>query len=176
MPPLSISKKPVQWEFLGIDPGVNGGIARISPTEGVILTKTPMTEQDLWRYFESFNQAGVDVVAAVEEIDPRPTRWFNKKMGQWQSSILKSTCQIYASYIQARAMLTAASIRFETVRPQKWQKRLGIKQRQKGESDSEWKNRLRGHAQRLQPKAKITLYTADALLVAEYLKSVYTGQ
>lgn len=173
MPSLSSKSKPT-WEFIGIDPGIDGGIARIYPG-GIHLTRTPSTEEDLWRCFAFLQKSPSNVVAMLEEISPRPTFWYNPKTKQRQSSILKSTCLIYASYIQIRAMLTAAGIRFETATPQKWQKAMGIKQKEKNESPSQWKNRLRSHAQRLYPGEKITLYTADALLMADYLKRIYTG-
>lgn len=55
------------------------------------------------------------------------------------------------------------------VRPQDWQKhfRLGTK----GDaSTTEWKNKLKAEAQRRYPHLKVTLKTADALLLLAYAK------
>ena len=37
---------------------------------------------------------------------------------------------------------------------------------------TEWKNKLKGLAQRLYPREKVTLNTADAILLAHYGKSI----
>jgi hypothetical protein len=39
-------------------------------------------------------------------------------------------------------------------------------------SKTEWKNKLKGEAQRLFPSEDVTLDTADALLILEYSKGV----
>jgi hypothetical protein len=59
------------------------------------------------------------------------------------------------------------------VQPQKWQKPLGVGTRSACATRSEWKGKLRACAQRLYPKLKPTLSTADAILILEYgLKSL----
>ena len=45
----------------------------------------------------------------------------------------------------------------------------------KTESKTEWKNRLKGMAQQLYPDLKVTLATADALLIATYCKRKHEG-
>jgi hypothetical protein len=94
--------------------------------------------------------------------------------------------------------LIAAGIRFEDVPPQKWQKALGIAPRKSGktkmvssaddpkvpflctelrevggESKTVFKNRLKAKAQQLFPEQKVTLATADALLLLEYCTRIY---
>jgi hypothetical protein len=65
----------------------------------------------------------------------------------------------------------ALGIRLHFVRPQEWIKALGLGT--KGAStNTEWKNKLKAHAQRLFPAEKVTLMTADALLILEYSKGV----
>ena len=59
-------------------------------------------------------------------------------------------------------------VRVELVRPRRWQKVLGVGQASICASTSEWKNRLKAHAQRLFPYLRPTLKTADALLILEY--------
>jgi hypothetical protein len=55
----------------------------------------------------------------------------------------------------------------ELVRPQKWQKALGLGTR--GESSKkDWKNKLKAVAQRQFPGVEVTLSTADALLIMQY--------
>ena len=66
-----------------------------------------------------------------------------------------------------RGLLTAYNYPFEEVLPRKWQASFGMK-KGKDESNTQWKNRLKGKAQQLFPHLKVTLATADALLIAEY--------
>jgi hypothetical protein len=54
------------------------------------------------------------------------------------------------------------------VRPAKWQQHFGLGKRSGCASDTEWKNKLKQAAQRLYPDIKVTLDTADALLLLEY--------
>jgi hypothetical protein len=55
------------------------------------------------------------------------------------------------------------------VRPLVWQKALGL-HRKKTQAPPAWKNRLKGLAQKLYPELKVTLETADALLILEYAR------
>jgi len=84
--------------------------------------------------------------------------------------ILKSTCLIYGDYLRCRALMTAARIPFETHIPQKWIKALGIPGKGKNETKTQWKNRLKARAQQLYPRERVTLPTADALLIATHCK------
>ena len=51
-----------------------------------------------------------------------------------------------------------------------WQKGLSIQPKRKEESKTQFKNRQKGLAQQMHPDIKVTLATADAILIAEYLK------
>ena len=73
-------------------------------------------------------------------------------------------------------MLTAAGIPFEMVTPQTWQKSLGIPARKKTEGKTQFKNRLKQRAEQLFPQVKVTLATADALLIAEYIRRKREGK
>lgn len=166
--------------YIGIDPGQSGGIASISEEEVDTLVKMPPTEQDVLHsiraiMYEGFKPLGCPVCAMVERIDPRPTRWFDNHTRKWSSSILRSTCLIYADYMRLRAFLLSEEIPFEDVGPNVWQRAMGISPRKKTESKTQYKNRLKARAQQLFPKEKITLATCDALLIAEYCRRKYEG-
>ena len=105
-----------------------------------------------------------------------------------------------ASFGALRLGLTAADIPFEAFTPQRGQKGLGIPPRKKhdktrtvriskgknkgrwrsercgGETSSDFKKRLRSHAQKLFPKIKVTKDTADALLIAEFCRRYREGK
>jgi flagellar motor switch protein FliM len=63
--------------------------------------------------------------------------------------------------------LTAAAIPFEKVTPQKWMKFYGMK-KDKNETKTEWKKRLRERLQQLMPDITVTNNNADAYLIAYY--------
>lgn len=74
-------------------------------------------------------------------------------------------------------VLQALGVRVELVRPQKWQKPLGLGTASGCASRTEWKNKLKACAQRLYPDLTPTLATADAILILDYgLKSLRTSE
>jgi len=160
--------------FLGIDPGLNGGIAWIhGPVHRSVVM--PDTEADMDELLDSLVYRTKHILdqyifAMIEQQIPRPTRWFSG--GSWQSSILKSTCLLYANYMQCRAFLTALEVPWEDCPPKRWQKGLGIPER--GDADErEWKNRLKATAQRMFPDVRMTLKNCDALLIAEHCRRTH---
>ena len=169
--------------FIGIDPGKSGGIAWIRG-DGQLLrcTKIPETEIDLWRWLSHCSSASF---AVVEKVRTRP------------GESAKGAFTFGQGYGSLRMALVASGIPFDQVTPQKWIKALGIpsrkphdrtrmrsltkgknkgkmvEERYGGETDSQWKNRLKAQAQQLFPQETITLAKADALLIAEYCRRTY---
>ena len=139
---------------MGIDPGVNGGIAVVNMDthEVVDVTAMPDTLTDISDFIEKHK----DVMAAyVEKVHSMP------KQG------VASTFTFGQFYGYVLMGVTAHKIRKIDVMPAKWQADMGVKPK-KGEEKTAHKNRLKGLAQHLFPKAKVTLMNADALLLAEY--------
>lgn len=67
-------------------------------------------------------------------------------------------------------VLMSHSFKIVTVTPQRWQKELGLG---KSEGDKPaWKRKLKAKAEQLYPTAKVTLKTADALLMLECGKNL----
>jgi hypothetical protein len=170
--------------YVGVDPGAGGGLAALTsyetaggsrPWEVVSFKSMPDTELKAWSWFNYLPHPHRRY-AAVEQVqgyigNPHPgSAMFN--FGR--------------SYGSLRMALVAAGFRFEddpdpdwnpyqhdtalTVRPQVWQAGIGISSRKRSESKEAFKRRLKVVAEGLFPKLKITLATADALLIAEYLR------
>lgn len=134
--------------YLGVDPGKNGAITFLIGDK-VICTKIPETERDL---LEAFKVVGEhDAVALLEFVHSSP------QMG------VKSAFTFGQGYGALRMALTAAGIRWETVRPQEWQKGLGCLS--KGD-----KNVTKARAQSLFPNVKVNHSNADSLLIAEFCR------
>lgn len=148
--------------YMGIDPGGSGGLAVISHGGLVIgCQKMPATERDIWEWIV---EASGNVRAVIEYINPA-----------YQGTAKGSMAKLYGSYMQLRGYLVAAGIPFETALTRKWANRLGVHKSSKDESRTVWKNRLKAAAQSLFPQEKITLATADALLIAEYCRRIHNG-
>lgn len=132
---------------IGIDPGINGGIAWISYGQPCV-DKMPDTLKDLWELLCEISHDD-DCKAYIEAVHSSP------QMG------VKSAFTFGQGLGHLEMALTAAEIPFERVRPQEWQKHM--KCMSKGD-----KNVTKRRAQELFPSLKITHATADALLIAQY--------
>ena len=66
-----------------------------------------------------------------------------------------------------KGVLQCGGWRVVLVRPQEWQKELGLFNKEKL-SRNKWKNILKDEAKRLYPNQKVTLATADSFLILEY--------
>jgi hypothetical protein len=144
--------------YLGIDPGVAGGIGLVGAGWPPRAWKMPLTDRDLLDLlFEIRHEADVrnpvrvNICAWLEKSQPLPIAQ-RGVISAW-----KSGC----NYGIVRMALTACRIPFEEVRPQKWQGDLGC--RTHGD-----KNISKQKAQQLFPSLVITHAIADALLIAEF--------
>lgn len=140
--------------FVGIDPGTSGGIALLTQEHKLELWKMPVTEHDISSVFEYI--ATLARFTMIESVHSMP--------GQG----VASSFTFGRNYGFLRGMLVAHKISFIDITPRQWQAALGIKPA-KGGDKSEHKNRLKGLAQQIFPTHTITLATADAALIAEYV-------
>jgi hypothetical protein len=134
---------------IGVDPGVNGGIAWITGGKPCV-EKMPDTLKDLWELLRDIDIASEEYCHAyLEQVHSSP------QMG------VKSAFTFGNGFGHLEMALTAAGIPFTRIRPQVWQKELGCLT--KGD-----KLVTKRKAQELFPSMKITHATADALLIAKY--------
>lgn len=149
--------------YLGVDPGVGGGLALVNSV-GVLLAtaRMPATDRDILDLLEEWLDSycignSVNLHAYLESIAPGFP-------GTGKSAMAK----LYGSYRALRMALASWLITTEEVRSVVWQRNLGLGG--KGAAGTTiWKNRLKARAQQLFPLSRdITLHTADAVLLAEY--------
>jgi hypothetical protein len=159
--------------IIGIDPGVNGGIAWITDGKPCV-EKMPDTLQDLWDLLCDIKQGqglspGLRLSVAVEgckayieqvHVAPSFAKSADGKENTHRMGA-KSAFTFGRGYGNLEMALVAAGIPFERVLPRKWQTALGCLT--KGD-----KNVSKRRAQELYPQLKITHATADALLIATY--------
>lgn len=151
--------------FIGIDPGVGGGLAIIASDRTVWgVTKMPRTEREL-----------VDTLKNVQA--------FARKTGTPLSALLERVWSVPIqghvgaftfgmSYGTIRGVLTALDIPWGVVLPKAWQSALGIVYPEKS-TDTVKKNITKERAQRLFRKITVTHAVADAMLLAEFHRRTY---
>lgn len=140
--------------ILGVDPGVSGGLAIIQPDGlAVAFSLSNMTERDIYDVFSAVVLENT-CMAYLEKVHAMP--------GQGVTSMFS----FGQNYGFLRGVLVATHTPFIEVTPQAWQKKLGLG----GLSPerSQRKKLLKQKAQQLFPYLKVTLATADALLIAQY--------
>ena len=157
--PPTASLRPGKTQF-AIDPGKSGGIAVRYPGANVQAYKMPATEGDLRDLFVRLYNPDNATVAYVEKVGG-----YIGGPGAPGSAMFN----FGRNHGFTLGLLSALYIRTELITPQQWQKRLSLGT-SKGMKPTEWKNKLNAEAQRRFPDIKVTLYTADALLILEATK------
>lgn len=134
--------------FLGIDPGVKGGIALVQDGWADAWMLAGMTEHDVSERVQNLLLRFTIKSALIEKVQsfPQMSKPASFKLGQ--------------SYGFLRGLLVAHQIRFEDIPPGRWQQYM----RCKSGGD---KRITKAAAQRLFPHLSITHDTADALLIGE---------
>ena len=146
--------------FIGIDPGASGGIALISNGQ-IKAYKCPKSTKDMSVVFSiAYEKNGPKTIVGLEKVWARPT--------DARSSAFKFGMN-YGKWIGISAN-HETDIKYIT--PQTWMKYYNVPKLKK-EQRKRW---LKDKAKELYPKEKVTLYTADAILIAHYLKEIYKEQ
>jgi len=152
---------------LGVDPGRSGGLAAIHPRGKVEAMSLNTSLHQIWGLVRKYGRGEVSNPSLVY-----PVFAYLEKVGGYVGGDHARGSHMFQFGHAAGAVemaLAAAGIPYETVAPQTWQRAFGLK-KEKGEKGASWKRRLRDKAQALFPQEKVTLSTADALLIAEYCR------
>lgn len=142
--------------FIGIDPGVSGAITVLNEDGKVVaLTKMPQTMGELLFFLQQFTDN--DTTCYLEKVHARP--------GDGAASMFK----FGQGFGWLQMALLAARVKTIEVLPNTWMRGLGIKSKKKDETKTAYKNRLKFVAEQLFPEQRVTLWNADALLIAHAL-------
>jgi len=154
--------------LIGIDPGLSGGVAvwtfgvagcRPMPATGgdiVALLRGIMSASD---------KSGAETVCVMEAT--------GGYVGRAQPASAAYRFGENAGFL--KGVIQTLGMRLELVRPQAWQKAFGLGTASACASKTIWKNKLKAEAQRRFPHLKVTLKTADALLILEHGLSAERG-
>lgn len=143
--------------YITIDPGVNGGIAWDSAQLASCMGM-PTVDSDIAEEISLLYSMRPGIKCIIEDVP----KFVGKALPGSIIFPLAFNCGLL------RGIAITLRMPVILVRPQDWQKhfRLGTKGDTSG--TTEWKNKLKAEAQRRYPHLKVTLKTADALLMLAY--------
>ncbi len=142
--------------FIGIDPGRAGGLVSLDRNgKALQVVKMPETMGGILQFFQQYSND--DVVCYLEKVHTRP--------GDGAASMFK----FGQGFGWLQMALLAAKVKTIEVLPNTWMRGLGIKSKKKDETKTAYKNRLKFVAEQLFPEQRVTLWNADALLIAHAL-------
>jgi len=150
--------------FIGIDPGKNGGVAKIKNKE-IIYERCPKEVWGMCELLESMvvlEDKHTEIHVHIEHVHSFPkqgvvsTFSFGQNYGRWEGIIA-----------------SIEPFEFEIISPQKWMKFYDVP---KGLSRKHRKRFLMDIAKELYPDKKITYNVSDAILIANYCKEIKRSQ
>lgn len=145
---------------IGIDPGTSGGLAVFDGSR-MEAYKMPETFPDIYESLKEIRDTYItdsDIIVYLENVG-------HGMPGQ--SSKATATFARHNGHLEMA--LYALGMRTEMVTPQKWMKYYSNSLGKSSDCEKkEWKNKLKCEAQRLFPSVKVTLWNADAILIANY--------
>lgn len=153
--------------YIGIDPGISGGIAALTD-QGLVIAvqKMPATIRDVLTVFQFYARR-----AEVEG----PCRAMLERVGVMPGQGNVSGFTFGKGVGHLEMALTAAEIPFDQPTPRTWQAAIGVIYGHKNLSDTAKKNIAKRRAQQLFPREDVTHAIADALLIAEYCRRFHAG-
>jgi hypothetical protein len=144
--------------FIGCDPGQSGGFVIIDQDQNVLsVFKTPDNRVDFIEKMMAIKKMEGQIFLIKEKVHSQPVNGGKANFTFGYNIGVLETC------------LTVAKIPFQDVTPQTWMK-MYMLTKEKTESGTQWKNRLIARAQELFPDQKVTLWNADAFLIAEFCR------
>lgn len=154
--------------FIGIDPGVTGSMTIISisndDTVSIdVFQFSKFTEQEISEILEKLSNLDVAIFCVIEKIGSI----FG--VGKHGYGVLMHNVGLW------RGFLMANKIPFQEVTAKNWQKHYALK-KNKSDTSTIWKNKLKGLAQQYYPKHKVTLAMADSMLIARYCQENFKPQ
>ena len=177
-------------DFIGIDPGLSGGIATINPEGAITAIPIPtitiqVNGKDRTRYNHTevgniFRERGKhDCFAILEELQPRPI-YFKDKHGKKKMQGATSLYTTGCGFCMLKQALIDFEIPHEIIPPKEWQKGFGIaggKGNTKIQSVEICKRLFPNLSLLPTPKSrKDSDGFADATLIAEFAKRRYGGE
>lgn len=146
--------------FIGVDPGVNGGIAVLRGPE-VIATAKHHTDPWVTREFIQAHANG-DYQVGIEAVP----KWCGEARFAIHAMTGSAMATMFGTFQLAVGICVGLSIQPMLIAPVKWQNRVECRNRERLETTA-WKNKLKARARELYPNFdNLTLWNSDAVLIA----------
>ena len=144
--------------IIGIDPGVNGGVALWTPNTGVQAFKMPETSDGV---IDVLTSCEGKKIAALEKVNSYhiDTAVPGKRFG---------IDKMLENFTTLKTLLDVLGIPYLLVHPMSWQSEFQL--RKSGEEKRDRKNRYKEIARAFYPDIKVTLWNADALLLTAFMR------
>lgn len=146
---------------IGIDPGMQGGIAIWVRGMATKTVKMPRDLSDLREMLEYYAENYTPVV-------------FLEKLNLHRADLAEGgkvfrLQKLLENFAELKAVIEVSGVPYVLVHPMTWQSRLKLRERGSEESKSERKKRYADNARWLYPDVKrVTLWNADALLIMHF--------
>ena len=148
---------------IAIDPGKSGGFAFVDRYSDVAAEAMPDTEGDIITELADMTYSSESEKVCIMEV-------VSGYIGAPQPG--SAMFKFGENYGFLKGVIMSNGFKLHLVRPQEWQKGLGLGN-SRGMKKTAWKNKLKAEAQRLYPHLKVTMKTADALLILEYYQRIF---
>ena len=151
--------------FMGIDPGMNGGIAFIKPemeADYIKAIRCPKTAYEMARILE--------VGMATNGTSPKDVILFVEHVWSFPGDGRVSAFRFGYNYGLWKGIAASCELEVYNVAPRRWQGSLDIPNDLHGRDRKRW---LKEHAESLYPNIKVTFNVSDAILIANYAKDCY---
>ena len=156
--------KAYRFKYIGIDPGVSGGITVINEAGRIKTFKCPKTVSDMSILFQ----------ICVDRTPPEKVKFLMERVWARPTNGSRHAFTYGVNYGQWLGIVASLDVPIQTEIPLNWMKWFGCP---KGIEVRKRKNWLKDKAKELYPKLKkVTLATADAILITHYAKHHYFKQ
>lgn len=148
--------------FVGIDPGVNGGLAALQGGQVVLVQKNLDAHTVV-----GFIQACADLdggalpSVAIEAVP----KWCGEERFAKHAMTGSAMATMFGTFQLAVGVCVGMGIEPTLLTPVKWQNLVECRNRERLET-TPWKNKLKRRAEELYPDVKLTLWNCDAVLIA----------
>ena len=150
-----------RFKYIGIDPGVGGGIASINEKGEISAYKCPNSSDDMALLFQ----------VMIGNTPPEGVRLLMERVWARPANAVRAAFSYGTNYGQRLGIAASHQIKMNTIIPADWIRWVGCPKSLKREVRKRW---LKERAKELYPEIKrVTLKTSDAILITHYAKEEY---
>ena len=152
------------FKYIGIDPGISGGIAVIDEKGEIKAHKCPRSSDDMALLFQ----------VCIGDTPPNKIRLVMERVWARPTNAVRAAFSYGVNYGQWLGIAASYEIKMYTTLPNDWIKWIGCAKALPVADRKRW---LKAKAKKLYPQLpRVTLATADAILITHYGKEEYFNE